>query len=97
MTNWNHGNYRVDGKPIIKPGNLAKLDFAATAGYYRVVGEKFKSGMENWMFFLPEIREEFNNENPIVMVFDLNIEETQYKIALGEQFIWVKFDSLSSV
>lgn len=97
MMNWNHNNFRADGKPIINPGKLAILNLAATAGYYRVVGEKFKTGLENWKFFIPEIRNEFNNEDPVVMVFDLNIEETYYKVALGEQFVWIRFEALNAI
>jgi len=96
MLNWNHAEHRIDGKSIVKPGYLAFLNIEKAIGFYRNIGEGFAMGLENWTRFSDEFRKELP-EKPAVMVLDLNIEETYYKIALGERFIWVKFDSLSAV
>ncbi len=95
MLNWNHADHRIDGKLIVKPGHLAFFNIKKAVGFYRIAGDGFRMGMENWAHFSDEIREEFS-EKPAVMVLDLNVEETYYKIALGERFVWVKFDLLSA-
>lgn len=94
---WNHRETRIDGKPIVSPGSLAVFDFKTARGYYKPTEMgTFMLGIENWRFFKDDVKNEFE-EKPLVMIFDLNIDETYYKVLFNDAFIWVKFELIENL
>jgi hypothetical protein len=89
---WNHRKTRIDGEPIVSQGDLAFFDLTTAKGFYKPTETGgFMVGLEQWRFFSDSMKNEFG-EKPAVMIVDLNIDETYYKIFIDDSFIWVKFD-----
>jgi hypothetical protein len=93
---WNHGKFTSDDRQIVPQGHLAYLNLEKAIGYYCSREDKFHSGLENWNIIPTDWVEKYGKK-PVTMIFDLDITETYYKIAINGSFFWFRFELVEPI